>query len=501
MLSSSPIFHKPSSEKINERFSADRRYRKRAKPTLFFKRKFNFLLLCSVGSISSIIVKEIFAFQLTSNSIYRQNNNCCRHSYSSFELTTSRIDFFSLSAQSESQNSEDEMMKNRAMAALGKANDNVDKDDKKGKQKKDIKTTKRIPQSSFASLLPPRTNENKSGDNTKNLGIHVGKDKSLDNKKGEKIGKIKSDSSTSSSILPPLPPLPQIYSSEKQKRDYRDSSRGAKRSDSLSGKSPRATMPSGKNVSDKHKNNKYRKKTSSSLPPPPALSNQSKQNQGKKNGRYKGKKNKGNKKEFNNKDIENDSAILPTYKSETDSNQSKTSPSSFSSSSSLLSSLDGVLPVSELFYKSTPEPQPISSQQSNDPNVVNEDDSYGDSDDEELPFSAEQTNRVYSNGNKIHIRRNVQQTATNKGSRRQSPRKRNSSNRKYETKKPSTSNESYRKSNRRQLPRKTENDQPAQSNRKMIRRGMEMLVGGNPINADPPLRYVELTFDGNTEDW
>ena len=31
-------------------------------------------------------------------------------------------------------------------------------------------------------------------------------------------------------------------------------------------------------------------------------------------------------------------------------------------------------------------------------------------------------------------------------------------------------------------------------NRKMVRRGMEMLVGGEPINADPPQRFVELNY-------
>jgi len=35
----------------------------------------------------------------------------------------------------------------------------------------------------------------------------------------------------------------------------------------------------------------------------------------------------------------------------------------------------------------------------------------------------------------------------------------------------------------------------------MSRRGMDMLVGGVPINADPPQRSVELFYDGKTDDW
>jgi hypothetical protein len=38
------------------------------------------------------------------------------------------------------------------------------------------------------------------------------------------------------------------------------------------------------------------------------------------------------------------------------------------------------------------------------------------------------------------------------------------------------------------------------SGRKMIRRGMEMLVGGIPINADPPQRCIEITYDASTAD-
>ena len=37
--------------------------------------------------------------------------------------------------------------------------------------------------------------------------------------------------------------------------------------------------------------------------------------------------------------------------------------------------------------------------------------------------------------------------------------------------------------------------------RKMVRRGMEMLVGGVPISADPPQRAVEIYYDSDNTDW
>ena len=39
------------------------------------------------------------------------------------------------------------------------------------------------------------------------------------------------------------------------------------------------------------------------------------------------------------------------------------------------------------------------------------------------------------------------------------------------------------------------------SGRKMVRRGMEMLVGGRPVNADPPLRSLEIFFNPGASDW
>lgn len=126
--------------------------------------------------------------------------------------------------------------------------------------------------------------------------------------------------------------------------------------------------------------------------------------------------------------------------------------------------LDGVLPVSDLFYRS-------SVQQENDSRDDSDDDDDDEHDDEELPFSAEQSDSVSSENNKVHIRRN-------------------------------TVGQSQSQSQSQQQPKATEASKPRKNNsRKMVRRGMEMLVGGVPINADPPLRAVELYYDETAVDW
>ncbi|GAX26610.1 hypothetical protein FisN_21Lh079 [Fistulifera solaris] len=114
------------------------------------------------------------------------------------------------------------------------------------------------------------------------------------------------------------------------------------------------------------------------------------------------------------------------------------------------SALDGVLPVSALFYRS-------SQQQKTDGAHDDEDD---DVDDEELPFSAEQSGAVSSENNKVRIRRNL-------ASKQVPPSKPKRSSR----------------------------------GRKLVRRGMEMLVGGVPINADPPQRGVELYYQPTDIDY
>lgn len=106
--------------------------------------------------------------------------------------------------------------------------------------------------------------------------------------------------------------------------------------------------------------------------------------------------------------------------------------------------LDGVLPVSDLFYRSSQNQE--------------------EHDDEELPFSAEQSDALTSANNKVHVRRNLAQ-----------------------------------KSQKLPVSKKKISLKKKQS-RTMVRRGMEMLVGGVPINADPPLRSIELTYDP-AADW
>eukprot|EP00980_Cylindrotheca_fusiformis_P030059 scaffold24294_cov186-Cylindrotheca_fusiformis.AAC.2 len=134
------------------------------------------------------------------------------------------------------------------------------------------------------------------------------------------------------------------------------------------------------------------------------------------------------------------------------SKQKRTSNRSSSTVSPPPLSLDGVLPVSDLFYRS-------SQSLNDDDELVHEDD--------ELPFSAEQSDQLTSARNRIRIRRNQAQTKA--GSKAKT--------------KPASSRRRYAR------------------NRKMVRRGMEMLVGGVPINADPPLRYVDLLYNFKAVAW
>lgn len=123
------------------------------------------------------------------------------------------------------------------------------------------------------------------------------------------------------------------------------------------------------------------------------------------------------------------------------------------SSRSSSQSLDGVLPVSELFYRSS---QALSGEDEEKKKLLEEEE---EGDDEELPFSAEQSDELTTDGNKVRIRRNRAAQKTKK------------------TPKPKKSR-----------------------GRKLVRRGMEMFLGGTPINADPPQRSVELTYRVMEED-
>ena len=126
-------------------------------------------------------------------------------------------------------------------------------------------------------------------------------------------------------------------------------------------------------------------------------------------------------------------------------------------------SLDGVLPVSELFYRSS-QAMTGEDKEETEANEV---------DDEELPFSAEQSDELTTDGNKVKIRRNLAEATHDDIDDQQATK----------TKEKSTS----KKRNR---------------GRKLVRRGMEMFIGGTQINADPPQRSIELTYrEGDPDNW
>jgi Calcineurin-like phosphoesterase len=121
--------------------------------------------------------------------------------------------------------------------------------------------------------------------------------------------------------------------------------------------------------------------------------------------------------------------------------------------------LDGVLPVSELFYRSSQAARA----------EYDEDEEH---DDEELPFSAEQSDAIMSDENKVLVRQNLA-----KPTLLPTP--------------PAAVAAS----------KQTVADK---ASRKMIRRGMDMLVGGVPIYADPPQRSVQLMYEepsSSERDW
>jgi len=128
--------------------------------------------------------------------------------------------------------------------------------------------------------------------------------------------------------------------------------------------------------------------------------------------------------------------------------------------------LDGVLPISDLFYR------PLDSEGNGSQNDGhNNEDNSEQRDDEELPFSAEQSDQLTSSRNKIKIRRNKVKAKEFEPSM-------------------SRRNKATAKSNK------------STGKKKLQRRGMEMLVGGVPINADPPQRSIELMYQHDTNvDW
>lgn len=144
-------------------------------------------------------------------------------------------------------------------------------------------------------------------------------------------------------------------------------------------------------------------------------------------------------------------------KQDPDNQEPKTEGASSNNKDTTNSLLDGVMPVSELFYRADdvrPSPSDASS------------DDDEEHDDEELPFSAEQIDSL--------------SVANNKLSRQKSPK---TIGKTQDRKKPVSS-------------RKT-----SKSRGSIVRRGMEMFVGGVPVQADPPMRYLTLEYDEKVDDW
>eukprot|EP00557_Chaetoceros_sp_GSL56_P004859 CAMPEP_0176491836 /NCGR_PEP_ID=MMETSP0200_2-20121128/8647_1 /TAXON_ID=947934 /ORGANISM="Chaetoceros sp., Strain GSL56" /LENGTH=1163 /DNA_ID=CAMNT_0017889297 /DNA_START=48 /DNA_END=3539 /DNA_ORIENTATION=+ len=179
----------------------------------------------------------------------------------------------------------------------------------------------------------------------------------------------------------------------------------------------------------------------------------------------------------------------------------KISPASSATAATSLPSLDGVLPVSELFYRST-QAISIDDPKDNDDYNLEGSSRAKETDDEELPFSAEQSDRILTNNNKILMRRNTAMqsplTEDDEGSEDDKAQyKTDFAKLKSSSVSLRVSNQSFSKRNRRKRGGRGEIQRKATEDgkgRKMVRRGMEMLVGGEPINADPPLRCVELSY-------
>ncbi|KAL7446740.1 hypothetical protein ACHAXM_011598 [Skeletonema potamos] len=200
--------------------------------------------------------------------------------------------------------------------------------------------------------------------------------------------------------------------------------------------------------------------------------------------------------------------------------------------------IDGVLPVSELFYRST---QSISgdddmNEESSVESISADYDGSGDNkksrqeqysgDDEELPFSAEQSDRLSTPGNKIQIRRNnanvyldgvpsgisdaVRRELTNMAAQEMEEQRRlelrmqenltigSLGNNEVTTDAITTNGDEPPPTTKVTKARARRNKSGTNggriAGRKMVRRGMEMLVGGEPINADPPQRSLELNY-------
>eukprot|EP00584_Thalassiosira_punctigera_P004479 CAMPEP_0172537540 /NCGR_PEP_ID=MMETSP1067-20121228/9123_1 /TAXON_ID=265564 ORGANISM="Thalassiosira punctigera, Strain Tpunct2005C2" /NCGR_SAMPLE_ID=MMETSP1067 /ASSEMBLY_ACC=CAM_ASM_000444 /LENGTH=1114 /DNA_ID=CAMNT_0013322865 /DNA_START=212 /DNA_END=3556 /DNA_ORIENTATION=- len=207
------------------------------------------------------------------------------------------------------------------------------------------------------------------------------------------------------------------------------------------------------------------------------------------------------------------------------------------------SAIEGVLPVSELFYRSTQSMfssgiygDDTSSSSKGQANDCEQDELC---DDEELPFSAEQSDRLSTRGNKIQIRRNeaddpslilgdivsgmqigmedtfpsevVRRELTTMAKQEQEEKRRLELRMKNQPRmamgegQSRGSTQDGKRIGGEKVPEGTRSSLKPRANnsksrrkdrngRKMVRRGMEMLVGGEPINADPPQRSVEINY-------
>ncbi|GKY95542.1 hypothetical protein MPSEU_000515800 [Mayamaea pseudoterrestris] len=140
-------------------------------------------------------------------------------------------------------------------------------------------------------------------------------------------------------------------------------------------------------------------------------------------------------------------------------------------------SLDGVLPVSDLFYRSPGHESPNDSYKKQDTQLI----------DGVLPVSdlfyrsgSNNTDRIIAGGQAGDA------TATT-GKRISGRPKRGASSNQQPTL-PLSFDPSLSTSKK-------------QRDRKVVRRGMEMLVGGVSINADPPQRSLELSYQADSDDW
>jgi Calcineurin-like phosphoesterase len=163
------------------------------------------------------------------------------------------------------------------------------------------------------------------------------------------------------------------------------------------------------------------------------------------------------------------------------------------------STLDGALPVGDLFFRSERAAAASDDKNTNNDNRKsgNDDGSDekgidGERDDEELPFSAEQSDQLMTFHNRMEVR--GKDRSRSKGRALSTDDKYSSGN---NSTAPTLSGS--RRSSRKVSTMSSSSSKPR---RRAVRRGLEMLVDGVPISADPPQRALELYYRYNrTADW